>query len=176
VKTGRRQRRSNTSGEGNRFAIVVSRFNVSITKKLLDGAVACLARHGVRERHVKVFPCPGAFELPQVANALCASGAWDAVICLGAVIRGETPHFEYVAAESARGIQEAALRHGIPVTFGVLTTETVQQARERAGGRHGNKGWDAALAAIEMVDVFARLQKAGKSISKKKQSGDVRTR
>jgi 6,7-dimethyl-8-ribityllumazine synthase len=103
------------------------------------------------EHNVGVFWCPGAFELPQMAGILAASKRWDAIVCLGAVIRGETAHFEYVAAEAARGIQEVALQWGLPATFGVLTTENERQAKERAGGRHGNKGWDAALAAIEMA-------------------------
>mgnify|MGYP001566374151 FL=1 len=156
-----------TSGRGYRFAIVVSRFNVSITKKLLDAAVDCLKKHGVRKEDVRIFPCPGAFELPQVANVLCASGNWDAVICLGAVIRGETPHFEYVSSEAARGIQNVSLWHSLPVTFGVLTTDTKQQALERAGGKHGNKGWDAALAALEMAHLFEGLKKRRRLVSKK---------
>lgn len=144
---------------GCRFAIVVSRFNSVVTKKLLDGALRCLKQHQVSKKNVQVFYCPGAFELPQVANKLAFSNEWDAILCLGAVIRGETPHFEYVSSESARGIQNVALWHALPVVFGVLTTDTMEQALERAGGRHGNKGRDAALAAIEMVDVFNRLKR-----------------
>ncbi len=105
-----------------------------------------------------MFYCPGAFELPQVANRLAASRRWDAIICLGAVIRGETPHFEYISSETAQGIQDVALRSSVPVIFGVLTTNTEQQALERAGGKHGNKGWDAALAAIEMANLFRKLK------------------
>jgi len=176
VKIGRRPRQKQVSGDGNRFAVVVSRFNIPVTKKLLDGAIDCLTQHGVRNEDIQIFLCPGAFELPQVAARLCASGKWDAVICLGAVIRGETPHFEYVAAEAARGIQDVALRYSIPVTFGVLTTETVRQARERAGGKRGNKGWDAALASLEMSELFGRLRKGRKSVSKKKHGGDARYR
>jgi len=116
---------------------------------------------------MRIFPCPGAFELPQVANVLCASGSWDAVICLGAVIRGETPHFEYVSSEAARGIQKVSLWHSLPVMFGVLTTDTKQQALARAGGKHGNKGWDAALAALEMAHLFEGLRKRRRSASKK---------
>jgi len=164
VKIGRKARQTTATGAGYRFAVVVSRFNVTITKRLLDGAVECLKKHGVRDEDVKVFPCPGAFELPQVANALCSQGGWDAIICLGAVIRGETPHFEYVSSEAARGIQEVALRHSAPVTFGVLTTNSRRQAMDRSGGKHGNKGWDAALAAVEMVEVFDRVIKRRKSI------------
>jgi len=143
---------------------VVSRFNIAITKRLLNGAIECLKQHGVRDEDVGVFPCPGAFELPQMANALSSKGGWDAIVCLGAVIRGETPHFEYVASEAARGIGEVALKRSIPVTFGVLTTDTQRQAMDRSGGKHGNKGWDAALAAIEMVEVFHRVMKRRKSI------------
>ena len=106
----------------------------------------------------EILYCPGAFELPQVANALVTSSRWDAVICLGVVIRGETPHFEYVAAETARGIQQVALKSKTPVVFGVLTTDTEQQAHDRAGGKHGNKGWDAARTAIEMAALFQRLK------------------
>jgi len=127
--------------------------------KLQDGAERCLNRHGVRREDVEVFFCPGAFELPQVANLLCEAGRFDAVICLGAVIRGETPHFEYVSSEAARGIQEVALRHSVPVTFGVLTTEHPGQAHDRAGGAHGNKGWDAAQAGLEMAILFRRLKR-----------------
>ncbi len=139
------------SARGLRIAVIVSRFNEDITARLLNGAQECLRRHGALEHNVGVFWCPGAFELPQVAGVLAASKRWDAIVCLGAVIRGETAHFEYVAAEAARGIQQVALQWGLPVTFGVLTTENERQAKERAGGRRGNKGWDAALAAIEMA-------------------------
>lgn len=141
-----------------RFALVVSQFNQNITKKLLEGAERCLNEHGVPEKNRKVIYCPGAFELPQVANKLAVQKKWNAIICLGAVIRGETPHFEYVAAETARGIQEVALRHSIPIVFGVLTTNNEQQALDRAGGTQGHKGWDAALTAIEMASVFQSLR------------------
>ncbi|HEY4612899.1 MAG TPA: 6,7-dimethyl-8-ribityllumazine synthase [Bacteroidota bacterium] len=143
---------------GFRFALVASRFHEPITRKLLRGAQNCLRKHGVRRADVAVVLCPGAFELPQVANVLVASAQWDAVICLGAVIRGETPHFEYVAGEAARGIQQVALQSRTPVIFGVLTTDTEQQAYDRAGGKSGNKGWDAALAAIEMAAIFKKLK------------------
>lgn len=160
MNTGRAKARSASKNiAGHRFAIVVSRFNSTVTKKLLDGTVRCLRQHRVSKKNVKVLYCPGAFELPQVANKLAFSNEWDAIICLGAVIRGETPHFEYVSSEAARGIQNVALWHTIPVVFGVLTTDTLEQALERAGGAHGNKGWDAALAAIEMIDVFKRLKR-----------------
>lgn len=140
-----------------RFAVVVSQFHRHITQRLESGAMRCFKEHGVPAKNVLVEYCPGAFELPQVAHRLLSHGQWDAVVCLGAVIRGETAHFEYVASESSRGIQEVALRHGRPVIFGVLTTENERQAIERAGGKHGNKGWDAAAAAIEMADLFRRL-------------------
>ena len=148
-----------TVGRGFRVAVVVSRFHKSITEKLRQGALRCLSRQGVRKEDVRVFSCPGAFELPQVANVLCGSGNFDAVVCLGAVIRGETPHFEYVSSEAARGIESVALRYAMPVTFGVLTTDNLQQALDRAGGSQGNKGWDAAQAAVEMADLFRRLKR-----------------
>ncbi len=145
-----------------RFAIVVSRFNHPITVKLLEGAERCLREHNVPEKNRKVVYCPGAFELPQVANQLAAQRKWDAIICLGAVIRGETPHFEYVSAETVRGIQEVALRHSIPVVFGVLTTDNEQQALDRVGGSQGHKGWDSALTAIEMAALFRTLKRASR--------------
>jgi 6,7-dimethyl-8-ribityllumazine synthase len=141
-----------------RFAIIVSRFHNSITEKLLEGAEKCLCEHSVPKKNQKVIYCPGAFELPQVANRLAAQKKWDAIICLGVVIRGDTPHFEYISAETARGIQEVALRHSIPVIFGVLTTDNEQQALDRVGGTQGHKGWDAALTAIEMVALFHTLK------------------
>lgn len=139
-----------------RIAIVVSRFNERVTSKLLQGAREYLTEHGVRD--FKVFFCPGAFELPQVAGKLVRQNTWDAVVCLGAVIRGETSHFEYVASEAARGLQEVALRSGVPVAFGVLTTENERQALERAGGKLGNKGWEAAAVALEMASLFRNLE------------------
>lgn len=141
------------------FAVVVSRFNTPITSKLLEGAERCFRHHGMKESQWEVFYCPGSFELPQVANVLAAQQRWDAILCLGAVIRGETPHFEYVSAETARGIQEVALQWSLPVVFGVLTTNTVRQAQERIGGKHGHKGWDAALTAFEMASLFTSLKK-----------------
>jgi 6,7-dimethyl-8-ribityllumazine synthase len=140
-----------------RIAIVVSRFNHSVTRKLLHGAVECLRAHQILEKDFRVIVCPGAFELPQVANRIASIGGIDAIVCLGAVIRGETPHFEYISSETARGIQDVALHHGIPVVFGVLTTDTERQAHARAGGKHGNKGWDAAVTALEMISLFRTL-------------------
>jgi 6,7-dimethyl-8-ribityllumazine synthase len=142
-----------------RFAIVASRFNQNITAKLLEGAERCLREHGVPGKNRKVFFCPGAFELPQVAAKLALQKKWDVIICLGAVIRGETPHFEYISAETARGIQDVALRHSIPVVFGVLTTDNEQQALDRVGGAQGHKGWDAALTALEMASLFRTLKR-----------------
>jgi 6,7-dimethyl-8-ribityllumazine synthase len=159
VTSSPRQRRLSTSSlQHCRFAIVVSRFHQHITAKLLRGALECFRNNGVSPSRVRVYRCPGAFELPQVANMLVTSGRWDAVLCLGAVVRGETPHFEYVAGEAARGIQRVALRSRTPVVFGVLTTDTLEQAKERAGGRHGNKGWEAAYAAMEMALLFTTIR------------------
>ena len=144
---------------GRRFAIAASRFNEVVVRELVAGATSCLRKHGLTEDDVQVVWTPGAFELPLVAKRLAASGFYDAVICLGAVIRGETAHFEHVAVQAARGAQQAALDTGVPVLFGVLTTENLEQALDRAGGKHGNKGWDTALAAIEMADVLDQLPK-----------------
>jgi 6,7-dimethyl-8-ribityllumazine synthase len=140
-----------------RIAVVASRFNEPITSSLADAAVECLRRHGSPIGPADVLWCPGAFELPLVAGRLARTGRWDAIICLGAVIRGETPHFEYVSSASAHGIQEVALRYGLPVVFGVLTTETLAQAKARAGGKRGNKGWDAALTAIDMIALLKQI-------------------
>jgi 6,7-dimethyl-8-ribityllumazine synthase len=147
---------------GRRFAIVASRFNDVVTTKLVDGAVACMRKHGLSEGDLDLVWAPGAFGLPVLARRLAASEAYDAVICLGAVIRGETSHFEYVAGEAARGIAQAGAETGIPVIFGVLTTDTLEQALDRAGGKHGNKGWDAAMAAMETADVLDALPKDGR--------------
>ena len=144
---------------GRRFAIVASRFNDVVVQKLVEGAVSCLRKHGIAEDDLDLAWVPGAFELPLAAKRLAASGAYDAVICLGAVIRGETPHFDFVAGEAARGIREAGTDTGVPVIFGVLTTETFEQAVDRAGGKHGNKGWDAAMAAMETIDVLEQFPK-----------------
>ncbi len=139
---------------GLRVALVVARFNELLTERLLHGALDCLRRHGAAEDALHVVRVPGGFELPLAAKTLAASGQFDAIVCLGAVIRGETPHFEYVAGEAARGASRAALDTGVPVGFGVLTTDTLEQAVARAGSKNGNKGWDAALAVIEMVNVL----------------------
>jgi len=148
----------NYVARGFRFALVVSRFNEHITTRLLDGALDCLRRHGADEADLHVVKVPGAFELPYAAKRLAASHSYDAVIALGAVIRGETPHFEYIAAEAARGIAAAGLETGVPIVFGVITANTTEQAIERAGGKGGNKGFDSALSAIEMANLFAELK------------------
>ncbi len=143
---------------GFRFALVVSRFNEFITKRLLDGALDCLLRHGAEESDLHLVKVPGAFELPYAAKRLAASNSYDAVIALGAVIRGATPHFDYVAGEAAKGIASASLETGVPIIFGVITANTLEEAIERAGAKGGNKGFEAALSAIEMASLFAQLK------------------
>ncbi len=140
---------------GKKYGIVVSRFNHFLTEKLLEGALDCLVRHGATEQNVEIAYVPGAFEIPYAAAKMTAK--YDAVICLGAVIRGETPHFDYIAAETSKGIAKIALESGKPVIFGVVTADTLEQAIERAGTKAGNKGWDAAQAAIEMVNLYDSL-------------------
>jgi 6,7-dimethyl-8-ribityllumazine synthase len=142
---------------GKKFALVVSRFNEFITSKLLSGAVDCLTRHGAADGDIDVCWTPGSFEIPPVARKLALSGNYHAVICLGAVIRGATPHFDYIASEVAKGVAHIGLEASVPVTFGVLTTDTLEQAIERAGTKAGNKGADAALAAIELADLMSKI-------------------
>lgn len=149
------------TGRGRRFGIVVSRFNQFIGTRLLDGAVDGLLRHEVDRDAIDIAWVPGAFEIPLAASRMARSGNYDAVICLGAVIRGSTPHFDYVAAEVSKGIASVGLETGVPVTFGVLTTDTVEQAVERAGAKSGNKGFEAAMTAIEMVSLLAELERTG---------------
>lgn len=144
--------------EGLRFALVVSRFNDFLTARLAEGARDCLVRHGADEGSIAEIRVPGAFELPQVARRVAADERYDAVICLGAVIRGSTPHFEFIAAETVKGIAQVAFGSEKPVVFGVLTTDTLEQAIERSGTKSGNKGWEAAQAAIELVDLQRQLQ------------------
>lgn len=139
------------------FGIVVSRFNEFITNRLLDAALDCLARHGAAEKNITVVRCPGAFEIPYVAQRLAVSGKYDALICLGCVIRGETPHFDYVAGSVSAGIGRVSVTHDLPVIFGVLTTDSLEQAIDRAGAKSGNKGWDSAMAAIELADLHSKL-------------------
>jgi 6,7-dimethyl-8-ribityllumazine synthase len=148
-------------GEGLRFAIVVSRFNDFIGSKLLAGARDCLTRHGVNEAQVDIAWVPGALEIPLIAQQMAKSKRYEAVICLGAVIRGSTPHFDYVAGEVAKGVAKVQLDTGIPVIFGVLTTETIEQAVERAGTKAGNRGWDAAVSALEMANLMRSLEASG---------------
>ena len=145
------------TGKGVTVAIVVSRFNEFICSRLLDGALDCLRRHDLAEKDITVVWTPGAFELPMVAKKLAASGKFGAVICLGAVIRGSTPHFDYVAAEASKGVAQAGLDTGVPVVFGILTCDSLEQAIERAGTKSGNKGFAAAMAAIELVDLYQKL-------------------
>ena len=150
------------SGRGRKFAIALSRTNEFVTKCLLDGALDTLKRHEVAEDDVTVVYCPGSFELPPVAKRLAEAGGFDGVICLGAVIRGDTPHFQYVAAEVAKGVAVVAFEARVPVVFGVLTTDTLEQAVERAGSKAGNKGREAALATLELVDLYGKLGGKGK--------------
>jgi len=145
--------------EGKRFGIVLARFNDLIGSKLLEGALDCLNRHGTKEEDVTVVRVPGAFEIPLTASKLAETKRFDAIITLGAVIRGSTPHFDYVAAEASKGIASASMKSGVPIIFGVLTTDTIEQAVERAGTKAGNKGWDAALGAIEMANLFEALNR-----------------
>ncbi|MBS4034115.1 MAG: 6,7-dimethyl-8-ribityllumazine synthase [Ignavibacterium sp.] len=140
-----------------KFAIIISRFNEAISSKLLEGAVDCLKRHNCRPENIDVIKVPGAFEIPVTADKAASSKKYEAVICLGAVIKGATPHFEYVASSTSNGIMQASFKNSVPVIFGVLTTDNIEQAIERAGTKSGNKGWDAALTAIEMADLFKRL-------------------
>lgn len=145
-------------GEGLKIAVVVSRFNSFISGRLLDGAQDCLIRHGVEEEDVSVFWVPGAWEIPAVAANLVSSKSFDAVICLGAVIRGETPHFDYVTAENAKGIAQVGMNPSVPVIYGMVTADTVEQAIDRAGTKSGNKGFDAAMTALEMTSLFEQIQ------------------
>lgn len=147
-------------GAHRRMAVIGSRFNETITTKLVEGAVDCLVRHGVPFDDVDVVWVPGAWELPAAAGRLLASDRYDAIIAVGAVIRGDTPHFDFVAGEASRGLAELQRAYDRPIGFGLLTTDTMEQAEARAGGVHGNKGWDAALAALEMADLFSRLDAA----------------
>ncbi len=144
---------------GKRFGIVGARFNELVTEKLIDGAVDTLLRHGVKEGEVEVVWAPGSFEIPSVAQKMAKSRKYNAVICLGAIIRGTTPHFEYISSEVAKGIAKISLDTGIPVIFGVITTDNLEQALERAGVKSGNKGRDAALSAIEMVNLFEEMER-----------------
>jgi 6,7-dimethyl-8-ribityllumazine synthase len=147
----------NLSAQGLKFGIVVSRFNDFMTGKLMDGAVDALLRHGAKEEDIEVVKVPGSFELPQAAQKMAAAKRFNAIICLGTVIRGATTHYELVAAEAARGIGQAAMQSGVPIVFGVVTAENLEQAIERAGSKHGNKGEQAAVTAIEMADLWRQF-------------------
>ena len=145
------------NASGMKIAMVVARFNDFITGRLQEGAIDALTRNGASADDLSVFKVPGAFEIPLVAKKLAESGKYDGVICLGAVIRGATPHFDYVAAEASKGIAQASLESGTVISFGVITTDTIEQAIERAGSKAGNKGWAAAMSCVEMVDLLRRI-------------------
>jgi 6,7-dimethyl-8-ribityllumazine synthase len=142
---------------GKKFAVVVSRFNAFITERLLDGALDCWSRHNGKEDGLTIVRVPGAFEIPLVASRLAKTGKYDAVICLGAVIRGATTHYELVSTEAAKGVAQSSLATGVPIIFGIMSTETIEQAIERAGTKAGNRGFDAVLSALEMVDVLKQI-------------------
>lgn len=144
----------NLLGQGLRFGVVVSRFNEFITHRLLSGALDALHRHAVEDGNIAVAWVPGAFEIPLAAQRMASSRRYDAVICLGTVIRGDTPHFDYIAAELAKGVAQTALKTGVPTIFGIITADNIEQAVERAGTKAGNKGWDAAVTAIEMANLL----------------------
>mgnify|MGYP001163980405 FL=1 len=146
------------SANGKHFAIVVSRFNDLVTTRLRDGALDCLNRHGSDQNAVEIAWVPGAFELPVVAQKLAKTGRFDVVICLGAIIRSDTPHFDYVAGEASKGIARVSLDTGIPITFGIITADSVDQAIQRAGVKTGNRGWDAAMNAIEMASLMSSIE------------------
>ncbi len=143
--------------KGLKFGIIVSRFNDFITSRLLEGATDALLRHGAKDDDIEVVRVPGAFEIPLIAKKLALKGTFQAVICLGTVIRGATPHFDYVASEVSKGIAAASLETGVPIAFGIITADTIEQAVERAGTKAGNKGWDAAVTAIEMAQVVKKI-------------------
>ena len=151
---------ANLLAEGKRFALIMSRFNDFISEKLVDGAVDALRRSGARDEDIDIVKVPGAFEIPLLAKKMAAKKRYDAIICLGAVIRGATPHFDYVSAEVSKGIAVVSLEDDIPVIFGIITTDTIEQAIERAGTKAGNKGWSAAMAAVEMANLADVVQQA----------------
>jgi 6,7-dimethyl-8-ribityllumazine synthase len=151
------------AASGQTFGIVLSRTNSIVTGRLLEGALDCLRRHGADEESITVVYCPGAYEIPQVALQMARSGKFTSVITLGCVIRGDTPHFTYIASEVAKGVAQVALETDVPTSFGVLTVDTLEQALERAGAKGGNKGWDAALTALELTSLRQQLQKKGHS-------------
>jgi 6,7-dimethyl-8-ribityllumazine synthase len=146
--------------QGKRFALVASRFNDFITDRLVSGAVDALVRSGADDSDIDLVKVPGAFEIPLVAKKMCQKGTYDAVICLGAVIRGATPHFEYVSAEVTKGVAQVSLESAVPVILGVVTTDSIEQAIERAGTKAGNKGWQAAISAVEMANLMEEIDKS----------------
>ena len=154
----KRQIEGRLDGTGKRFAVIASRFNGAVVERLVDGALDCLRRNGVDEGSIRVVRVPGAWELPAAAGVLAAAGEVDALVAVGVVVRGETPHFDYICAQASAGLNRVSLDHGLPVGFGLLTCDTPAQAQERAGGKVGNKGWEAALAALEMADLLSRLR------------------
>ncbi len=145
-------------GRKKTFAIVVGRFNEAISLRLLEGALDCLRRHNTEDSRIDVAWVPGSFEIPVAAQKVAAMGKYDAVICLGALVRGATPHFDYIASEVAKGVARLAQDTGVPAIFGVITADSLEQAMERSGGKSGNKGWDAAMSALEMADLFGKLK------------------
>ena len=157
------------SAAGLRFAIVVSRFNAFVTERLLNGALDALTRSGAKAADIDVARVPGAIEIALIAQRLAETGRYDAIVCLGAVIRGETPHFEYVCAESSRGVAQASLRAGVPMSFGILTVENLEQAVDRAGLKSGNKGFEAAMSAVEMANLIRKIARPAAASRKRKQ-------
>lgn len=147
----------NYNGKGKKFAIVLGRFNSFLTERLLEGALDCLGRHDVNEGDIKIIRVPGAFEIPLLTKKVAEKKDVDAIIALGAVIRGDTPHFDYVAAEASKGLANVSLETGMPVSFGILTTDTIEQAEVRSGAKGGNKGFDAAMTALEMINVIGKI-------------------
>ncbi|MFQ5753097.1 MAG: 6,7-dimethyl-8-ribityllumazine synthase [bacterium] len=151
-------REGQLSAKDKRFAIVVGRFNNFISKHLLTGALDCLKRHGAKEEDIEIIWVPGSFEIPMVAHKIAQTKTYSSIICLGVLIRGETPHFEYIATEATKGVAQIALTTGIPTAFGLITADSLEQAIERAGTKAGNKGWDAALSGIEMANLFEQFE------------------
>ncbi len=153
--------KGNLSSAGLKVAVICGRFNAFVVEPLLAGAVDAIVRTGGCDEDIAIFWCPGSYEIPQVLARVLKTGRFDAIVCLGAVIRGATPHFDYVAGEAAKGIAQVAARSEVPITFGVLTTDTIEQAIERSGTKAGNKGFDAAMAAIEMADLYGAIDRIG---------------
>jgi len=150
--------KGNLIGKGKRFGIIISRFNEFISKRLLDGAIDCLIRHGVLEDDIEIYWTPGGFEIPGLARRLKDAKKYNCLICLGAIIRGDTPHFDYIASELTKGIAMLNLEPGTPVIYGIITADTTEQAIERAGTKMGNKGWDAAITGLEMTDLYSKVK------------------